>query len=68
MRAADERKDDMTFTLGSWAIPLLATIAAFVVANVCVPKAKPSSYMPDPVPALAFLAFNGIAVILSLIV
>lgn len=56
-----------TVTIGSWAIPALVSLAAFIVANVAAPAPRPSSYFPDIGHAIMLAAVNGLAVIVSLV-
>lgn len=56
----------MTLVISWWAIPLLITIVAFIVANVALSPTSGGDYgaIGD---ALEFVFFNGVAFIVSLI-
>lgn len=46
-------------TIGWWAVPLALTFAAYAVAIVKIPSAKPSGFLPDMGPAI--LGFVNLA-------
>lgn len=54
----------MTFTVGSWILPLAITFAAFATGYALTPTAKPSSYFPD----FGAAVIGAICMMLSVIV
>lgn len=54
-------------TIGWWAVPLALTFAAYAVAIVKIPSAKPSAYFPDMGPAIIGFVNLACATIASLV-